>query len=632
MAKVRKKRSWGSSSISGSDSSNSRSGSSSKDSIRSDANASSSTESIEPSSVKSGRDNSFANSDRKDRRRERGASRPVEDVSSQSSREEAYRRPGQGPRNQRALPDEENQEMPDRSPRGINKRTATESSPESKERENEAENEDKPVEEKPNFLTRQRKIITCLTLFLTCLCLLVTLGVGIAIGLASAKDDNPSRAAAPAPTLAPTRSQPAPTGPVTQPPATDSPIETAGPTDATLLEFLIANSFDDGATLLVDGTPQHSAYQWLSQNKNITEYSDEVKLARYALATFYYSTNGPTTWDEEIRNGSWMTDAPECQWATTSSNQCTDGNYTSLTLDYVGVSGQIPEELALLSGLTRLSLRSEGAAASSVSGSLPESIGRLGNLETIRLNENNIGGVLPTSIGGLSNVRVFLLSGNSIRGSIPSEIGLTGGNTFNFDRNKLSGKLPNELFAMGTLTAVNFEENTLTGTIPTQIGLNPALNFVNFASNTLSGTIPSEIGKLVTAKAGINLSSNELSGTLPSEIGFLAGMRLLRLDGNALSGSLPQAVCDSFTARTEASVPAIRRTRHCAKNKQKALIVVDREYTCRKRKSAPRINEMQAVFPEVEADGTLLRIEDVTSELSSSGQPRLHPCWDFTAR
>jgi Leucine-rich repeat (LRR) protein len=286
---------------------------------------------------------------------------------------------------------------------------------------------------------------------------------------------------------------------VTLPPSSEPSINTLTPED-TLLELLIANSFDDGAALLAMGTPQRSAYEWLSNNTNITDYSDEVKLARYALATFYYSTNGPTAWDEEIRNDAWVTDAPECEWATTASNQCSDNVYTSLTLDFVGVSGQIPEELALLTGLTRLSLRSEGIGMPSISGSLPESIGLLGNLETIRLNENNIGGTLPTTIGLLSNIRVFLLSGNSIEGSIPSEIGQTSGSTFNFDRNELSGKLPKELFTMETLTALNFEENNLSGTIPTEIGKNPNLNSVNLASNSLTGTIPSEIGNLVTAK------------------------------------------------------------------------------------------------------------------------------------
>lgn len=522
MVKVQQKASWDASSLSGSDSDDSSSGSSSKNSSRSN-NEESSSDSSEPSSAKNERLKSFSdnhfrdtgNGDMGNKMREkddyRYSTRPSKQDGGGSKAESedltpeinngAYKWPGQVRRSQRLPNDIENQYETEDSRRAIKKRTLTEES--SHLSDETPENlDDKPIEEKPRLPTRERKIITCLTLFLTCLCLLATLGIGIAIGLASAKDESSlSRGVDPAlvPTTPPTRSQTTPTV-APQAPSSNSPLETFKPTEDTLLDLLIANSFDDGATLLTAGTPQRSAYEWLSQNTNITEYADDVKLARYALATFYFSTNGPTTWDEEIREGAWMTDAPECEWATTASNQCSDNAYTSLTLDFVGVSGQIPEELALLTGLTRLSIRSEGVGSPSLSGSLPESIGMLENLETIRLNENNIGGVLPTTIGGLSNIRVFLLGGNSIGGTIPSEIGLTGGNTFNFDRNELSGKLPPELFAMETLTALNFEENSLSGTIPTEIGLNPSLNSVNFASNRLTGTIPSEIGSLVTAR------------------------------------------------------------------------------------------------------------------------------------
>jgi len=426
------------------------------------------------------------------------------------------------------------------------------------EKEDDQSDYDKPIPERRPFLTRERKIITCLTLSLCCFCLLAALGIGIGIGLASRSEEH----AAPPPPPPSKLSQ----APSTQPPSADP--------DAELLQLLSDSSFDQGVALSTQGTPQRSAYEWLSRNAELPNYTTEVKLARYALATFYFSTNGPSTWAEKIRNDGWMTDAPECEWASTARNQCTGTTYSSLTLDFVGVSGQIPPELAYLTGLTRLSLRSEGIGSPSIAGSLPSTIGQLQNLQTIRLNENKIGGTLPTSIGRLTNVRVFLMSGNSLEGSIPSEIGRTMGNTFNFDRNRLTGRLPVELFRMGTLTALNFEDNLISGQIPRQIGMNPSLNSINFASNRLTGTIPTEFGRLVTVRSGINLSNNVLSGSLPSELGSLVDMqnlllnnnrlvgrvpgeydtikdmRLLRIDGNQLSGEMPLNVCDSFTDRT----------------------------------------------------------------------------------
>lgn len=333
--------------------------------------------------------------------------------------------------------------------------------------------------------TRERRIITCLTLALCSICLLATLGIGILIGIATSKESGKNPTANESLT-----SEPSPSPTINQP--------TRSPTTDDLLGLLISKSFDEGASILTSGTPQRAAYEWLLQNSNLDGYSDGVKIARYALATLFYSTNGLSTWDEQIREGGWITDAPECEWASTATNQCTDGVYTSLTLDFVGVSGQIPQELGLLTGLKRLSLRSEGLGSPSVSGTLPDSIGELVDLETIRLNGNNIGGTLPSTVGQLTNIRVFLLSGNSLIGTIPSEIGNTGGNTYNFDGNQLSGKIPIELLTMQTLRSLNFDGNKLSGSIPTEIALNPSLNSLSLSGNKLVGRIPSEIGNLVT--------------------------------------------------------------------------------------------------------------------------------------
>jgi hypothetical protein len=228
----------------------------------------------------------------------------------------------------------------------------------------------------------------------------------------------------------------------------------------------------------------------------LDSYTDETKLARYALATFFYATNGPTTWDPSIRDSGWVTDAPECEWASSEDSQCSNGIYTSLTLDFVGVTGQIPPEIDLLTGLRRFSVRSQGPGTPTLSGSIPDSIASLTNLETIRLNDNEIAGTMPTALGQLKNAQVFLFNGNYLGGTIPTEIGLTSGATLNFDNNELKGSIPTELFGLETLTSLNLEGNSLTGPIPSEIGNVPNLNSINFANNDLTSSIPTEIGKL----------------------------------------------------------------------------------------------------------------------------------------
>ena len=63
-----------------------------------------------------------------------------------------------------------------------------------------------------------------------------------------------------------------------------------------LLNLITAASFDGGTSVRIPGTPQYKALNWLAGNVNLDTFSDERKIQRYSLATFYYSTSGED-WD-----------------------------------------------------------------------------------------------------------------------------------------------------------------------------------------------------------------------------------------------------------------------------------------------------------------------------------------------
>ena len=112
-----------------------------------------------------------------------------------------------------------------------------------------------------------------------------------------------------------------------------------------LLDLLSLHSYDDGTALRIPSSPQNRAAQWLAGNVNLDSYSDERKIQRYALATFYYSTNGPS-WDSF---GSWLTDASECsQWG--SYVGCSEFSVILFQINIV-LEGTIPNEIGLLSHL-----------------------------------------------------------------------------------------------------------------------------------------------------------------------------------------------------------------------------------------------------------------------------------------
>jgi hypothetical protein len=442
--------------------------------------------------------------------------------------------------------------------------------------------DDEPKEESNETVktSRERRIITFLSGFVCCLILLLIISIAVGIGLGVNRNkesqtpqpvpvrpppssaptlETTTLAPIPVPTEVPDTSSPtniptevtsAPVDtPVAEPatPTTDEPspidIPPDSPENSTpstfmptrpsstppdsqnteLLQFLIANSLDEGEAVLSDATPQNKAYKWLLTNAFLTIYSDEQILTRYGLATFFYATNGPTTWDSFIRDDGWLTDASECEWGSTANNQCTKGVYTSLTLDFVGVSGTIPRELGLLTALERFSVRGDGMAEI-MSGTIPDIFGSLSNMQTIRLNDNDFTGLIPASFASLKNCIVMILSGNSLIGKIPKELAETQARTLNLSHNQLSGQIPSELFTLSELKILNLQNNNLSGTIPNEIGDATSISNINFSNNQLGGSIPSEIGNLVQIRSAINFSSNRLSGGIPSEIGLLNKM------------------------------------------------------------------------------------------------------------
>jgi len=350
------------------------------------------------------------------------------------------------------------------------------------------------------------------------------------------------------PSTSPPVNEPSPIGgppedPANITPSTDFPTKTSTTSpdsqNSALSQLLIANSLDGGEAVMKDGTPQNKAYKWLLKNAFLSIYTDAKILSRYSLATFFYATNGPTTWDSFIRDNGWLTDAPECEWGSTANDQCTKGVYTSLTLDFVGVSGTIPQELGLLIGLERFSVRGSTETADIMSGTIPDIFGTLSNMQTVRLNDNDLEGSIPVSIGSMKNCMILILSGNSLVGKIPPELAETRGRTLNLDNNQLSGKIPSELFALTELKILNLQNNNLSGMIPSEIGYATSISNINFSNNQLGGSIPSEIGNLVEIRSAINFSSNQLSGEIPSEIGRLNKMRNFEVQNNLLAGSIP---------------------------------------------------------------------------------------------
>ncbi|KAG4935123.1 hypothetical protein JHK85_050042 [Glycine max] len=125
-----------------------------------------------------------------------------------------------------------------------------------------------------------------------------------------------------------------------------------------------------------------------------------------------------------------------------------------------------------------------------LTGSLPEEIGYLPNLDRIQIDQNQISGPIPTSFANLNKTKHFLL-----------------------DNNNLSGYLPRELADMPSLLIIQLDNN-------------------NFEGNSIPDTY-ANMSKLLK----IDLSSNRLTGNIPSYFADLPRLQKL-LNGNPLCSNV----------------------------------------------------------------------------------------------
>lgn len=284
------------------------------------------------------------------------------------------------------------------------------------------------------------------------------------------------------------------------PPSTPAPTPEPTTLDhLSLSEFLSDVSFDGGAALFNQSTPQYQAVKWLANNNtNLDNYMDMQKIQRYVLATLYFSTNGGnwTTKDH------WLDDGPECgRWSQKGTIQhlsCTsEGEVSNLVLEGNGLQGMIPPELALLSN----------------------------SLEHLSLRENKLlAGTVPFEFQYLTLLRTLDVDDNILSGTIIAELGLLTRLSFlGMSFNKFTGTIPTELFGLKELVTMRLGGD-LQGTIPSLVGKLTGLSQLWLGENPqLGGTIPSTIG-LLTGLTDLSLWSNSLAGTIPSTVGYLSSL------------------------------------------------------------------------------------------------------------
>lgn len=271
----------------------------------------------------------------------------------------------------------------------------------------------------------------------------------------------------------------------------------------------------------------------VTQMAAFTRTSDSL-----ALVDFYNATDG-ANW----KKNNWDLNSPINTWSgikiDNASNRVTEITIGSNTI----VAGTVPESIGNLDKLTKLSLGS-----CNLSGALPESIYELTELKNLVLNTNaklqgNITklmqsfkqleifnvmnnalftGTIPDEIGSLLNLNTLYLSQTGVTGTIPASIGnCTKLKIFGATKTKLTGSIPDVFYKFTTLQLLQLNDCDLSGALPKSLGsMNTTMSSVSiwFHNNNLTGNIPEEWANITTKCGQLRIQGNKLSGVVPAAV------------------------------------------------------------------------------------------------------------------
>lgn len=269
----------------------------------------------------------------------------------------------------------------------------------------------------------------------------------------------------------------------------------------------------------------------------ITNESDSL-----ALIAIHNALDGTTGWNTSLPVSKW-------HGVITHHSRVVElglGGY-----DY-GVKGNIAPEIALLNKLQHLTI-----IGSELNGNLTADIFQLPDLESLHISKNAgtlqgefpsqidgcqklthlsmpgiLTGTIPESIGNLVQLQELSIYNGTLSGSIPLTISqLTKLKTINISKNQLSGPIPDAFYNLVDVETLDLSENNLSGNLPISLEKMTQLKELRLNKNNLSGIL-SDVFEHVKNISYLDVSENHLSGNVPESIGKLDKLQKLFLHNN----------------------------------------------------------------------------------------------------
>ena len=199
----------------------------------------------------------------------------------------------------------------------------------------------------------------------------------------------------------------------------------------------------------------------------------------------------------------------------------------TLIIANTNIFGPIPSTLCQLHALTHLDLSSIASLGSTI----PNCLGELTMLKTLKLSSNGLTGTIPPSFGNLTLLQHIHLDNNALEGHLP-DFNSSELETVDVHNNRISGSIPRSTAARASVLILS--DNFLSASLTDLFVDNQDLAVLDISHNYFTGPLP-QFASGYTPQV-VNMSRNAFVGEVPVEY---CGARYLELAFNQLTSLAP---------------------------------------------------------------------------------------------
>jgi hypothetical protein len=247
-----------------------------------------------------------------------------------------------------------------------------------------------------------------------------------------------------------------------------------------------------GESALVNGTAQNQAMQWIlhddPQDLSISNDGESRVKQRFLLAILHFQLNGDYWLADNF-----MSSDDECNWDGIRCNKAEIVH--RILLDSANLTGSLPEEIGLLAEMQWISFHNN-----SLSGAIPDSLYALPSLTWLDMGQNMLTGQLSSELWHMQSLNVFWVDNNLLTGPVPEVTKFTIP-LLDFDAsfNRLGGSVPLGLWGLTNLTFLYLNGNLLEGSVPPFANDSPLkLQALWLQDNLLEGALPESLSMLTS--------------------------------------------------------------------------------------------------------------------------------------